>query len=282
MQNAWNKYIENIGSIENVMDFQNKLETQYESEGKVNFKEFNDKIKLSNISFSYGETKVLNRINLELKKNQNYAFVGESGSGKTTLINIIVGLLSSDSGLITIDELNYKDLVKRSIQKRVGYITQEPVVFNDSIFNNITFWAEKTQDNLDKYESTIRKAHIFDMINQLPEKSETQLGNNGINLSGGQKQRISIARELFKDVDILVLDEATSALDSETEKNIQNSIDSLKGNYTLLIIAHRLSTIKNIDTIFLMENGEIVKKGDFNYLIKNIPSFKNIVKLQEI
>tara|TARA_B100001175_G_scaffold173947_1_gene147656 strand:- start:26989 stop:28791 length:1803 start_codon:yes stop_codon:yes gene_type:complete len=280
MQNSWNKYLENTGSIENVMDFQSKLENKYESDGKINFKEFNDKIKLANINYSYNDTRVLNKINIELKKNKSYAFIGESGSGKTTLINIIVGLLSTDCGLITVDGLNYKDIVKSSFQKRIGYITQETVIFNDSIFNNITFWAEKTQDNLYKYESIIKKAYLSDMINQFPEKSETLLGNNGINLSGGQKQRISIARELFKDVDILVLDEATSSLDTETEKNIQNSIDSLKDSYTLLVIAHRLSTIKNIDTIFLIENGEIVEKGDFNYLIKKRPSFRNLVKLQ--
>ena len=280
MQNSWNKYLENTGSIENVMDFQSKLENKYESDGKINFKEFNDKIKLANINYSYNDTRVLNKINIELKKNKSYAFIGESGSGKTTLINIIVGLLSTDCGLITVDGLNYKDIVKSSFQRRIGYITQETVIFNDSIFNNITFWAEKTQDNLYKYESIIKKAYLSDMINQFPEKSETLLGNNGINLSGGQKQRISIARELFKDVDILVLDEATSSLDTETEKNIQNSIDSLKDSYTLLVIAHRLSTIKNIDTIFLIENGEIVEKGDFNYLIKKRPSFRNLVKLQ--
>src|SRR5690554_5091930 len=215
-------------------------------------------------------------------KNQSVAFVGESGSGKTTLVNLISGLLKPNKGQVKIDGTNLDELKKSSYQSRIGYIAQEPVIFNDTIFNNVTFWAEPTEENKTKFYEAITKASIAEFIGTLKNKENTLLGNNGINLSGGQKQRISIARELYKDIDILILDEATSALDSETEKEIQTNIDALKGNYTILIIAHRLSTIKNTDMVYLMDKGKIVGQGNFAQLAQNSERFRKMVELQEI
>jgi ABC-type multidrug transport system fused ATPase/permease subunit len=170
----------------------------------------------------------------------------------------------------------------RTFQNRIGYITQEPVIFDDNVFNNVTFWDEKTPENLNRFWEALRKASILDFVESLPEKENAPLGNNGIMASGGQKQRLSIARELYKDIDILIMDEATSALDSETEKAIQENIDALKGQYTIIIIAHRLSTIKNADEIVLMSKGEIIDKGSFSELIGSNETFKRMVNLQEL
>ena len=156
------------------------------------------------------------------------------------------------------------------------------MIFNDSIFNNVTFWQEKSEENEEKFRKTIEKVSLSEFLNELPEKENTQLGNNGILISGGQKQRISIARELYKDVELLILDEATSALDTETERHIKNNIDLLQGQTTLIIIAHRLSTIKNVDIIYLLDKGKIIASGDFDGLIKSSEKFRKMVELQEL
>jgi subfamily B ATP-binding cassette protein MsbA len=185
-----------------------------------------------------------------------------------------------DKGQMSIDGINREDLDIKTYQQKIGYITQDPVIFNDTVFNNVSFWSDPTIENKKRFENALTKASLYDYIQGLPEKEHTILGHNGINLSGGQKQRISIARELFKEIDILILDEATSALDSETEKIIQENIDHLKGQYTILIVAHRLSTIRNATRIVLMRDGEIAQIGNFQELSKSVPHFKRMVELQ--
>jgi subfamily B ATP-binding cassette protein MsbA len=164
----------------------------------------------------------------------------------------------------------------------MGYITQDAVIFDDSVFNNVTFWAEKSLENIKRFKEAIDKAHILQFVQNLSNKEDTRLGNNGVSLSGGQKQRISIARELYKEVDFLFMDEATSALDTKTEKNIQKSIDALKGEYTIIIIAHRLSTIRNCDNIVLLDKGKITAQGNYKVLIKNSTEFKDIINSQQL
>jgi subfamily B ATP-binding cassette protein MsbA len=270
------------GSLENMRDFQKEIELNKEENGTISFLKFNDTIKITEVSFSYGETKILDNINLEIRKNESIAFVGESGSGKTTLVNLISGLLSGDTGKLSIDGISFNDLDKDSFRKRIGYITQDSVIFNDTIYNNVTFWSESTPENILRFERAIKQASLSEFVQSLPNGKESELGNNGINLSGGQKQRISIARELYKDIDILVMDEATSALDSETELTIQQSIDALQGKYTILIVAHRLSTIRNVDRIVCMNKGKIENEGGFSELVFNHPRFRKMVELQEI
>jgi subfamily B ATP-binding cassette protein MsbA len=169
-----------------------------------------------------------------------------------------------------------------SFQKHIGYIAQEAVIFNDTIYNNVTFWAEPNSQHISKFNKAINQASLTDFIQTLEDKGNTYLGNSGINLSGGQRQRIAIARELYKDIEILIMDEATSALDSETEKSIQDSIDALKGKYTILLVAHRLSTIKNADQIVFMKKGKIENVGTFQDLLEQREDFKRMVELQEI
>lgn len=283
LQTSWNKFLANIGSLENMEQFVLELRQGKEILGKDPFDRFNSSIKLNQISFFYGDTQILENIDLELSKNRSIAFVGESGSGKTTLMNIISGLLKPDSGTVLIDGIDALKLDIATFQRRIGYITQDPVIFNDSIYNNVTFWAPKTTENIARFEEAMRQASIWKFVmEEQPDKEETKLGNNGINLSGGQKQRISIARELFKDVDFLFLDEATSALDSETEREIQENIDQLKGKYTILMIAHRLSTIKNADRVVVLNKGQIERIGTYQELIGESESFKRMVELQEV
>lgn len=283
LQNRYNSFLGVSGSLDNITKFEKELKQGAEKDGTIEFTRLSHSIEVQNVDFGYDEPNgILKQLNLKINKNQSVAFVGESGSGKTTLVNLISGLLNPNNGQIKIDGTNLNSLRKSSYQSRIGYIAQEPVIFNDTIFNNVTFWAEPTEENKIKFYDAVKRASIFEFIDSLKKKEDTLLGNNGINLSGGQKQRISIARELYKDIDILILDEATSALDSETEKEIQTNIDALKGQYTILIIAHRLSTIKNVDIIYLMDKGKIIGQGTFEQLAENSERFRKMVELQEI
>lgn len=282
MQARWNKFLAVSGSLENMTIFGNELRANKEIKGTNGFDQPIETLELSNIAFDYNQTPILKDISLKIHKYETIAFVGESGSGKTTLVNIIAGLLPIDQGYFMLNNFNSQDINIDNLQSKIGYITQDPVIFNDTLYNNVSFWAEQSNYNKDKFWKAVKQAAIFDFINELPEKENTILGNNGVNLSGGQRQRISIARELYKEVEILILDEATSALDSETEKAIQQNIDDLKGNYTILIVAHRISTIKNADRIVVMKNGKISNIGKFYELIEKSSYFKNLVELQEI
>lgn len=282
-QSKYNSFLSAYGALENIQDFEEDLKTHTESVGITTLTSFQHHIVLKDLDFGYDSPDgVLKQINLTIHKNETVAFVGESGSGKTTLVNLVSGLLRPNAGAVLIDGIGHEEINVLSFQSRIGYISQDPVMFNDTIFNNVTFWAEPTKANQSRFWESISKAALTDFIETLPEQEQTLLGNNGINLSGGQKQRISIARELYKDIDILILDEATSALDSETEREIQENIDALKGTYTILIIAHRLATIKKADVIYLMDKGTIIDKGNFEQLIASSPRFRRMVELQEI
>ena len=273
LQHNRNMFLANSGSIKNLQSFQEDLKAnQIISKGDIPY-EFKNRIELSNVSFSYDDKKILDSVSLEILKNQSVALIGESGSGKTTLVNLISGLLRSDSGDITIDGTRLKDIDKNTFHKKIGYITQEPVIFNDTIFNNVTFWDEKSTQNSKRFHEALKKASLVETVANMKLKEDELLGNNGINLSGGQKQRISIARELYKEVEILIMDEATSALDSETEKRIQENIEALKGEYTIIVIAHRISTIKNVDRVILLDRGKVIETGTFSQIIKKYPQY---------
>jgi ABC-type multidrug transport system fused ATPase/permease subunit len=282
LQNTWNKYISTIGSFENLMNLQREFDKAQSSIQTNIIQDFPIKLKLYDADFYYGKTQILKNVNLEIRPKMTIAFVGESGSGKTTLVNVLSGLIPLDNGIFSIGGKDAKHLQMASFQKHIGYIAQEPVIFSDTIYNNITFWAEPSSKHIAKFRETLKQAALTEFIETLPDKENTNLGNSGINLSGGQKQRIAIARELFKDIEILIMDEATSALDSETEYSIQNSIDALKGKYTILLVAHRLSTIKNADQIVFMKKGEIEIIGTFQDLLEQREDFKRMVELQEI
>ena len=283
MQNHWNRFLNNSGSLVNMTEFMEVLKKGQEDDGELMINGFEDSIHIENVSFGYRDAELILRdLSLTIKKNKTYAFVGESGSGKTTLVNIIAGMLSVNGGKVLVDDIPYEQINKLNFSRHIGYITQDPVIFSDSIFNNVTRWALPTSENKAKFWKALEKAAISEFVESLPEKENSFLGSNGVMVSGGQKQRISIARELFKDIDILIMDEATSALDSETEKVIQGNIEKLKGEYTILIIAHRLSTIKSADEVILLNNGMISARGTYYELMNYSKSSKKMVALQEV
>jgi subfamily B ATP-binding cassette protein MsbA len=282
VQTFYNNFLGTSGSMENMKEFQNTIEQNKEDFGSLKLSAFNSSLVLKNASLSYTDTRILKSLNLKIEKNESVAFVGESGSGKTTLLNVLTGLIPLNEGGFYIDGMDANTVDLRTLQNRIGYITQEPVIFNASIFENISFWAPKTPENFERYRIASERASLTSFILNQELREDAILGNNGINLSGGQRQRISIARELYKEIDILIMDEATSALDSETEKTIQESIESLKGKYTIIAVAHRLSTIKSADRIFVMQSGKIVETGNYSDLMLESATFKRMVELQEL
>ena len=280
LQNGWNQYLSNIGTIENVKDFQKFLDEHRETYGGIAKFDRVEKISLENIHLQYDQVHVLNNINLQISKNQSIAFVGESGSGKTSLVNVLSGLIRPTSGKISINNNSIEEININWYRSRIGYISQEPTVFNGTIFENVSFWDEATPENLEKFERVVNMCALCSFLSDLPEGHNTLLGNNGVNISGGQKQRISIARELYRDVEILIMDEATAALDSETENEIRESLESLQGKVTIISIAHRLSTVKSADCLYLMEKGKIVASGNFKELKNQSTYFKRLTELQ--
>jgi ABC-type multidrug transport system fused ATPase/permease subunit len=282
VQTSWQSFIQNVGSIYSVSSLNEEMEEVREAQTDLPAPSISTGLAFQNMSFAYGEHKVLNDINITIPRNTSIALVGESGSGKTTLANIITGLLEPKIGAMLINGEPLKKYNLDSYRSKIGYISQESVIFTDSIFNNVTFWAEPTALNIERFWNAIEKASLTSYVKNLPEQEHTPLGDHGMLISGGQKQRISIARELFKDVEIMIMDEATSALDSETERFIQESIDKLKGSYTLIVIAHRLSTIKDVDRIYLLDNGQIIAEGGYNDMLESSPKFKRMVSLQEV
>src|SRR5690606_826360 len=273
LQNYWNSFLATHGSLENMRDFMAELKSGKEEQGTLPVREFEDAIVFKDVKFGYGEARVLEHISFVLKKNQTLAIVGESGSGKTSLMNLIAGLSLPDGGELLIDGKDIRNINRRSFQRRIGYITQEPVIFNDSIFNNVTFWDTPSPANMARFAGALKKAAVYDFVMELPLQGQSPLGNGGIMVSGGQKQRLAIARELYKDVDSLLMDEATSSLDSETETAIQENIEALKGQYTLVIIAHRLSTVRNAAKILMLKNGQIEQKGTFEEKVQDSAVF---------
>ncbi len=281
IQNFWQSFIQNIGAMNSVATISHEMLHMQEMQKEKTFLQFQLNLNIEAVSFCYGTNEVLNNININISKNTTIALVGESGSGKTTLANLIAGLIQPTKGQFIVDDVPISNYNLDSFRSTIGYISQESVIFNDTIYNNVTLWADNTKENEDRFWNAINHASLTEFVLSLKEKENTSLGDYGMLISGGQKQRISIARELFKNAEILILDEATSSLDTETEKIIQENIEALHGKYTMIIIAHRLSTIKNADHIYLLEKGRISASGKFDKMIEVSSRFKRMVELQE-
>ena len=227
-------------------------------------------ISLSNVDFSYDQNKtILKNISLELKKGKITGIVGKTGSGKSTLVDIITGLLHSTEGSL---KLNGKIINDFSIGP-VSYITQESILVDDTIINNICFGVKEQKINKKKYDEAVKISQLEEFIDQLKNKENTFVGDRGIRISGGQKQRIGIARAIYNDSEILILDEATSALDYETEKKILDEIGKLKNNKIIIMITHRLSALNLCDEVVLLDNGKIKYFGDPDKLSKEYENF---------
>jgi subfamily B ATP-binding cassette protein MsbA len=240
---------------------------------------FNKEIIFNNVCFKYDKAEVLENISFKVNKGEMVAIVGASGSGKSTLVNLIPRFYDKISGKITIDGLDIKDMSRSNIRSLIGFVSQESILFNSSVIENITL-GDIDKDMDERLKNSISIANAQEFIDDLPEKLNYNVGDNGSNLSGGQKQRIAIARAVFYDSPILVLDEATSSLDSKSEKLVQNAIDKLMVDKTSIVIAHRLSTIQNANKIIVLDKGKIVEEGSHETLLKSNGFYKKLIQLQ--
>lgn len=235
-------------------------------EGTLQFEHLNDKIEFKNLNFSYAQGKqILKNINIEIKKGEISAIVGHSGSGKTTLASLLLRFYEFGHGRILVDNKDIREFTLKSLRKNIALVSQDTLLFNDSLRNNILFGLDNVPE--DRLARAIKKARLEELINKLPMGLDSIIGDKGAKLSGGEKQRIAIARAILKDADILILDEATSSLDSRTEKLVQEAINEAIKNRTSIVIAHRLSTIKNANKIIVLEDGKVKEQGTMKNLL---------------
>ncbi|RYY36226.1 MAG: ABC transporter ATP-binding protein [Sphingobacteriaceae bacterium] len=239
---------------------------------------FNEKITLQNVSFAYNERMVLKNINLDIPKGKTVALVGPSGGGKSTLMDMLPRFIEPNEGAVLVDGRNIKEITTTSLRSLMGFVNQESILFNDTIFNNIAFG--KTGVTREEVEEAARIANAHNFIMETDNGYDTNIGDRGSKLSGGQKQRISIARAVLNNPPVMLLDEATSALDTESEKLVQDALNNLMKNHTSLIIAHRLSTIQNADIIVVLEDGQIVEQGSHTQLFEKNGLYRKLIDMQ--
>jgi subfamily B ATP-binding cassette protein MsbA len=258
-----------------ILDTESIIEDKPNAIVKTNF---NSDITLNDISFKYENEMVLKNFTLKVPKGKSIALVGQSGSGKSTIANLLTRFYDVNKGNITIDGQDIKDLTQHSLRGLMGLVTQDSILFNESIKNNILLGKEGATD--EEVIEALKIANAWEFVKDLPKSIDTNIGDSGNKLSGGQKQRLSIARAVLKNPPIMILDEATSALDTESERLVQGALENMMKNRTSIVIAHRLSTIQNADEIVVMLKGEIVEQGTHNQLLKNNGVYKKLVDMQ--
>lgn len=250
-----------------------------DKQGAITLPPFQQEIEFANVSFSYdGTTDVLKDINLKVKSGEVLALVGSSGGGKTTLVNLLPRFFDVSKGSIRIDGHDLRDLTMKSLRDQMAIVSQQTILFNDTVKNNIAYGDLNRSD--EEIIAAAKAAHAYDFINELPDGFDTVVGESGSRLSGGQQQRISIARALLKNAPILILDEATSALDTESEREVQNALENLMKNRTTFVIAHRLSTIRNADRIIVIQDGGIVEEGGHEELLSRQGTYTTLHRSQ--
>ena len=267
-------------SIERIETLINEKVEIEELPGAKVLENFTDSIELRNVSFGYQDQPILNNINLRIKKGQTIALVGSSGAGKSTLADLIPRFIDASSGEVLIDGVNIKEYTLHSIRNQMGIVTQEAILFNDTIGNNIALGVDAAEDSAIEMAATIANAHSF--IQKKEEGYLSNVGDRGMKLSGGERQRLTIARAVLKNPPILILDEATSSLDTESERLVQDAINNLMSNRTSIVIAHRLSTIRHADEIIVLQKGSIVERGTHDELIVQQGFYKRLVDMQEV
>jgi subfamily B ATP-binding cassette protein MsbA len=279
---SYNNIQKGIASEERINKILHADSTTRESSAATDLAPFKQGIEYRNVWFAYhkGDKSgyVLKNISLKIPKGKTIALVGQSGSGKTTLADLLPRFYEADTGEILIDGVNILDSRIKSLREKIGVVTQESVLFNDTVFNNIAFGIEDATPA--KVEEAAKVANAHEFIMALPQGYHTTIGDRGGKLSGGQRQRLSIARAVLKDPDILILDEATSALDTESEKLVQEALYNLMKNRTSIVIAHRLSTIANADEIVVMHQGEIIESGNHESLLALDGAYKRLCDMQ--
>ncbi|NVO02003.1 MAG: ABC transporter ATP-binding protein [Bacteroidetes bacterium] len=275
---AYYNVIKGMASVERVEVLLNAEEVILEKPNASPIKQFGKSVEFKNVNFAYGNEPVLNNINFTIEKGKSIALVGHSGAGKSTIADLLPRFYDCSSGEVLIDGKPIKDLVISDLRGLMGIVTQESILFNDTVINNIALGQDNPSE--EKVIEAAKIANAHDFIMELEDGYQTNLGDNGNRLSGGQKQRINIARAVLKNPDILILDEATSSLDTESERLVQNALNNLLQNRTSLIIAHRLSTIQFADEILVLNKGEIVERGTHSALIEENGVYKKLFDLQ--
>jgi subfamily B ATP-binding cassette protein MsbA len=258
-----------------ILEQENTVDTKIDAVKKT---DFNDKVTIENINFRYGDENVLKNFSITVPKGKTVALVGQSGSGKSTIANLLTRFYDVQEGAIKIDGVDIKDMNIHSLRGLMGLVTQDSILFNDTIKNNILIGKPDATD--EQIIDALKVANAFEFVNDLPLGIETNIGDAGGKLSGGQKQRLSIARAVLKNPPIMILDEATSALDTESEKFVQVALENMMQNRTSIVIAHRLSTIQKADNIIVMQKGEIVEQGTHTELMAKEGMYSKLVLMQ--
>ncbi len=267
--------IASMDRINEILDADNVI---HDPKNPIKVEKLNEKVEFNHLNFKYQDDYVIKDVSFSIPKGKSVALVGQSGSGKSTIANLLPRFYDLQEGEITLDGNNIKDITLKNLRNLMGVVTQDAILFNDTIANNISFGMENSTE--EKIIEAAKIANAHDFILQLPNGYNTNIGDGGGKLSGGQKQRISIARAVLKNPDILVLDEATSALDTESEKLVQDALNNLMKNRTSLIIAHRLSTIQHADEIIVMQDGKIMERGTHEDLINQNGIYTKLTKMQ--
>jgi len=288
IQSSWQGTMGSIGSVEMVDKEFDAVLAHEESDGRREVGAFSQGIEFEDVCFAYKaeDGDVLHDVNISVPVNQTVALVGESGAGKSTLVDMMTLMLRPRTGTIRIDGVPHDEIDLASWRDQIGYVSQETVVFDDTVANNISLWQGDVEEDPALRERVIHaaeRAHADHFIRDLPNGYQTVVGDRGVRLSGGQRQRLFVARELFKEPNLLLLDEATSDLDTASEQHIQNSIDALKGEVTVVIIAHRLSTVKNADRVYVLDEGRVIEAGTYHELRhREDGEFREMVKMQSL
>ena len=267
-----------MASADRILEVLDAEEVIVEKENAISLPDFKDSIVYNNVSFHYNEVNVLKNIDLTIPKGKMIALVGESGGGKSTLVDLLPRFYDVSEGSITIDGTDVRDFKICDVRGLMGIVSQESILFNDTVFNNIAFGLEHATREAVIEAAKIANAHDF--IMEMEDGYDTYIGDRGMNLSGGQRQRISIARAVLKNPPILILDEATSSLDTESERLVQEALAKVMTNRTSVVIAHRLSTIQNADEILVLVKGQIVERGKHEELIEKGGVYKRLTDLQ--
>jgi len=267
-----------IAAAERVFEILEQENTISSKENAVTKETFDELIQIENINFRYQEENVLKNFSLDVPKGKTVALVGQSGSGKSTIANLLTRFYDVNEGSIKIDNVDIKDMNLQSLRGLMGLVTQDSILFNDSIKNNILLGKQNATD--EEIIEALKVANAYEFVKDLPNGIETNIGDAGGKLSGGQKQRLSIARAVLKNPPIMILDEATSALDTESEKFVQVALENMMQNRTSIVIAHRLSTIQKADKIVVMQKGEIVEQGTHDELLAKNGTYSKLVMMQ--
>ena len=267
-------------ALDRMQHLLNTENTLTEAPDALPLKTFNDKIELRNVSFAYGEKQVLQNISFDVPKGKVIALVGSSGAGKSTLADLLPRFHDVTGGEILIDGINIRQLKLEDLRRLMGVVSQDTILFNDTIYNNIALGTGGA--TMDRVVEAAKVAHADNFIRAKSEGYETVVGDRGSRLSGGERQRVTIARAILKNPPVLILDEATSSLDTESERIVQDAINQLMQNRTCIVIAHRLSTVKHADEIIVLDKGKIAERGTHNGLIEKNGIYKRLVDMQQV